>query len=266
MRQRHRAFTLIELLVVVAIIALLIAILLPSLAAARDVARRVACGSNQRQILTASMMYAQSNHGELIICRGRQIMHQFDKAGSAAQVHEADKKVDWVEQWARLGMMGDVINNVRQPGKLWDCPSRTGFESTWYSPDSMLVEYCYFGGIEKWRNLSGTFKSRSPIDLDNSRGGWTLVTDTTMKVDGVWGGGNKWFADQPSHKADYGRETYPAGQNQGYVDGSVEWVEYDRLVFVTSWNPSLTGRIVMMIQNDLGEYVPPDTAKAAALK
>jgi len=54
------AFTLIELLVVVAIIAVLVALLLPAMGRAREMAKRVMCGSNQRQIGQANMFYADA--------------------------------------------------------------------------------------------------------------------------------------------------------------------------------------------------------------
>ncbi len=60
---RRYGFTLIELLVVIAIIALLISLLLPSLAAARATAKRVACAANMRQIGLAFMMYLNDNRG-----------------------------------------------------------------------------------------------------------------------------------------------------------------------------------------------------------
>ena len=61
MKYRKKGFTLIELLVVVAIIALLIAILLPSLARARELARRSMCASNLRQVGLALNTYAKDN-------------------------------------------------------------------------------------------------------------------------------------------------------------------------------------------------------------
>lgn len=54
----RRAFSLIELLVVIAIVALLVGVLLPALGAARHSARAVTCLSNQRQLITAWILYA----------------------------------------------------------------------------------------------------------------------------------------------------------------------------------------------------------------
>lgn len=60
-KDRVTAFTLIELLVVISIIALLLALLLPGLSGAREAARRVVCGSNQRQIGVATGTYVFDN-------------------------------------------------------------------------------------------------------------------------------------------------------------------------------------------------------------
>jgi len=57
LRKAGRAFTLVELLVVIAIVALLVSILMPSLAAAKDVAMRARCGSNERQIGIGMLSY-----------------------------------------------------------------------------------------------------------------------------------------------------------------------------------------------------------------
>ena len=59
MNNKRMGFTLIELLVVIAIIAILAAILFPVFAQARAKARQTACLSNEKQIITAIIQYAQ---------------------------------------------------------------------------------------------------------------------------------------------------------------------------------------------------------------
>jgi prepilin-type N-terminal cleavage/methylation domain-containing protein/prepilin-type processing-associated H-X9-DG protein len=62
-RHSHQGFTLIEVLVVVAVISVLVAVLLPSLGAARCIAKRVACRSHLKQITVAWHLYLADSDG-----------------------------------------------------------------------------------------------------------------------------------------------------------------------------------------------------------
>jgi prepilin-type N-terminal cleavage/methylation domain-containing protein len=59
---RERGFTLVELLVVMAIVALLAAMVAPSLALAKEKARRISCSANLRQMHFAFSFYADDNN------------------------------------------------------------------------------------------------------------------------------------------------------------------------------------------------------------
>jgi len=64
---RWQAFTLLELLVVIAIISILAALLLPALARAKDMAKRVGCLNNQKQLGLAWEMYSGDYNGRMAI-------------------------------------------------------------------------------------------------------------------------------------------------------------------------------------------------------
>jgi prepilin-type N-terminal cleavage/methylation domain-containing protein/prepilin-type processing-associated H-X9-DG protein len=70
MRERSRrsalsGFTLIELLTVIAVIAILAALLLPVLASAKSKAHQIACLSNERQLMLATLVYVNDFNDSL---------------------------------------------------------------------------------------------------------------------------------------------------------------------------------------------------------
>jgi len=110
MKQRRPGFTLIELLIVIAIIALLISILLPSLGAARRVARGLVCANNQRQIALAVTAYADQSKDWLPGSPGTTGWAAMgkSKAGSSAEFDGAAIQIwDWTGPLLRfIGQQG----------------------------------------------------------------------------------------------------------------------------------------------------------------
>jgi prepilin-type N-terminal cleavage/methylation domain-containing protein len=226
------AFTLIELLVVIAIIAILAALLLPALATAKERGKRTRCLSNLRQIGIASTLYAGDYQDVLI-------------PALSGDVQIAITPVD-ASLWATLSLS---VNSNRN--SIWTCPNRPS-DLPIYEPqyNQWTIGYQYFGGIATWKNpaFSGGIPSSSPIKTSASKPHWTLAADTTMKIDGTWGGNDAGrpatYERMPSHMPN----AVPVGGNQIQMDCSASWVKFKSMWFLHCWATD-GSRIAYFYQN-----------------
>jgi len=247
-RRNSSAFTLVELLVVIAIIAILAAMLLPSVARAKDKAKKVNCVSNLHQIGVGMTTYSVDNIDRVLPA------YEFAPAGSG-NFHPLCLSYSLSSD--ALKSIGLVLKtNTTQTPNIWSCTTRPFLpRQDPNTPDQIALGYAYYGGITRWQNPLGNIPASSPIKLGTSKPNWVLAADSNARfTDKPTNNGWGWDGETPGEPVrvphpKQGRPT-PEGGNQLFADGSVRWIKFEKMYFLTSWNPSI--RRLFAYQEDLG--------------
>jgi len=199
---RRKGFTLIELLVVIAIIALLVSILMPSLAKAREMAKRAGCGMNL------------SNAGKAIAIYKASYNDQFPDIGTALLnpnvLTGVNFNVDTAAGITRsfTATMFLLMRDGSQSSKMFICPSTTDKEDTYTQETGGAFHYDF---SQKVSSASGaatentdqcSYGYAAPVysnatTMSNSTGVKDDITATAIMADkgSKWGSAGNNFAD-----------------------------------------------------------------------
>ena len=211
---RRPAFTLIELLVSIAIIAVLIGILLPVLPRVRDAARKVACGSNMRQVGTGITLYQGEFRDVFPVAR-----------------YMTDP---WLSGDEDPPLPRALTNFLEPVSKVWECPGDRdfvyGYEYIDRDGERKISgsSYWYVSGLGGQRAEETFFvrflrlpTSETPVLFDFDGGEFAIdpefaqFADQTVTVDFFHAQRNMLFADMSVGRYKEAQGTRDGGQPDG---------------------------------------------------
>jgi len=235
---KRTAFTLVELIVVMAVIALLLAILLPAIVKARELSRRVVCGSNFRQLGLACTTYAQDWRGTLPFLPDNDGEPTGADVFNSTAIHVPNKK-GWEGDWGfsimldpGLGGQFDVTSCPSLGNAPFDDPANATRTPAAYGP------FMYFAG-----RVNPLFDrpddTVAPVKLSRSRPEdvlWQermLLNTNNGNYEFNHGTGEIIQFDNPSSRTLRSTDADDVdGGNLLHYDGSVRFTPFDQTVDV----------------------------------
>jgi prepilin-type N-terminal cleavage/methylation domain-containing protein len=226
-REGKPAFTLIELLIVIAVIALLMAILIPSLAMAKERARRVVCSKTVNQFIIGTLIYANEYDNKL------------PSGQSESGMNGSDEHTPVITR-----KTGDILVDILGSHAAMKCPwlnEPFDKEDGWYyNGYGYVLGYHYLGGHggTPWNTPTMTeWEEWKSPQANSDAGGTVLIAELNARSED-----GRTFAPHGSrgpinkyHKPGTGgmtpQEAGAAGGNIGLLDGSVSWKKIEAMKF-----------------------------------
>jgi prepilin-type N-terminal cleavage/methylation domain-containing protein/prepilin-type processing-associated H-X9-DG protein len=224
-RQQNRlvgaAFTLIELLVVIAIIAILATLLLPVLQTAKEMGKRSNCRSNLHQLGLVLLMYADENQGRFPY-NGAGPWWAWDVETGTANVMVG------LPRTAALATTAGGREKIVYCPSYWDLNKN---EVAWkWSAAHRILGYVFLIGNA---NANGVTVPLTNQVLTTKGIPGRSVAETELVVDAIVSKGGNYlnFVCGYMNRTAHVNGSRPAGGNNLFVDGHVEWREFAKRKF-----------------------------------